>query len=56
MGWNRMRDENTDSEAYIYALAVGAGIWLGSYLWKRYHKPNRKLPPLEHRNNEDDLK
>jgi len=37
---------NGDS-ALIYALAVGAAIWLGSYLWKQYNKPNEKLPPLE---------
>ncbi len=31
----------------MYALAVGAAIWLGSYLWKQYNKDNRKLPPLD---------
>ncbi|WP_157753581.1 hypothetical protein [Ghiorsea bivora] len=55
IGWRSLRDESTEGEALIYALAAGAAIWLGSYLWKRYNKPNRKLPPLENKK-DDDLK
>jgi hypothetical protein len=47
IGWRRLHDEPSDGEAYIYALAAGAAIWLGSYLWKKYNKPNKKLPPLD---------
>jgi len=43
IGWRSLRDEPTEGEALIYALAAGAVIWLGSYLWKRYNKPYRKL-------------
>ncbi|MDX8388610.1 MAG: hypothetical protein R8M46_08810 [Ghiorsea sp.] len=36
----------SEDSALLYALAIGAGIWLASYLWKQYHKPNKSLPPL----------
>ena len=46
----------SEDSALIYALVAGAGIWLGSYLWKQYNKPNKKLPPLEDKqdNQKDD--
>ncbi|MDQ7001494.1 MAG: hypothetical protein Q9N02_02255 [Ghiorsea sp.] len=50
---NYFSSNASEDSALIYVLAVGAAIWLGSYLWKRYNKPNRKLPPLEEK---DDLK
>ncbi|MDQ6977861.1 MAG: hypothetical protein Q9M75_07095 [Ghiorsea sp.] len=53
-----MRDyfasNSSGDSALIYALAVGAAIWLASYLWKQYNKPNEKLPPLDDK--KDDLK
>jgi len=53
IGWRSLRDEPTEGEALIYALAVGAAIWLASYLWKQYNKDNRKLPPLENKKDDD---
>jgi hypothetical protein len=44
---------SSEDSALIYALAAGAAIWLGSYLWNRYNKPNRKLPPLENKKDDD---
>jgi len=46
---------SNEGSALISALVVGAMIWLASYLWKQYHKPNKKLPPLDNRQ-DDDLK
>ncbi len=43
-----------EDSALIYALAAGAAIWLGAYLWKQYNKPNRKLPPLIEKKHHDD--
>jgi len=37
----------SEDSALLYALAVGAAIWFGAYLWKQYNKPNKKLPPLD---------
>ena len=47
----------SEDSALIYALVAGAGIWLGSYLWKQYNKPNKKLPLLadkKHKHKKDD--
>lgn len=43
----------SEDSALLYALAIGAAIWLGSYLWKQYNKPNTKLPPLEKADEKD---
>ena len=43
---NYFASNDSGDSALIYALAVGATIWLVSYLWKQYNKPNQKLPPL----------
>ena len=44
---NYFASNSSEGIALIYALAVGAAIWLASYLWKQYNKPNEKLPPLD---------
>jgi len=44
---NYFASNPSEDSALMIALVVGAGIWLASYLWQQYHKPNRKLPPLE---------
>ncbi len=44
---NYFASNPSEDSALIYALAAGAAIWLGAYLWKQYNKENRKLPPLE---------
>jgi len=48
-----LASNDSGDSALIYALAVGAAIWLASYLWKQYNKPNQKLPPLEHKSKKD---
>jgi len=50
---NYFASNDSGDSALIYALAVGAAIWLASYLWKQYNKPNQKLPPLEHKSKKD---
>ena len=47
---NYFASNPSEDAALIYALAAGAAIWLASYLWKQYNKPNRKLPPLDEKN------
>lgn len=43
----RMRDDpNADSTGFMLLLIV-LGIGLGWYLYRLYHKPNRKLPLLD---------
>ncbi len=54
---NYFESNPNEDSALIYALAAGAAIWLGSYLWKQYNKPNKKLPPLadkKHKHKKDD--
>jgi hypothetical protein len=53
MGWNRFASEHSEDAAFIYALAAGAAIWLASYLYKQYNKPNKILPPLEDKKSDD---
>lgn len=50
---NYFASNDSGDSALIYALAVGAAIWLASYLWKQYNKPNQKLPPLENKKDDD---
>jgi len=44
---NYFASNPTEDSALLYAVAAGAAIWLGSYLWKRYNKENEKRPPLD---------
>ncbi len=50
---NYFASNPSEDAALIYALAAGAAIWLASYLWKQYNKPNRKLPPLVEKTHHD---
>jgi len=50
---NYFASNPSGDSALIYALAVGAAIWLSAYLWKQYNKPNKKLPPLENKKDDD---
>jgi len=54
IGWKRLEDTPTEGEALLYALAAGALIWLGVYLYGLANKENRHLPPLEEKKDTDD--
>ncbi len=51
---NYFASNPSEDGAFLYALAAGAAIWLGAYLWKQYNKPNRKLPLLDTRDTHDE--
>jgi len=53
MNSNYFASNPSEDSALMIALLVGGGIWLASYLWKQYNKPNRKLPPLQIKPNPD---
>ena len=50
---NYFASNPSEEGALVIALIVGGGIWLASYLWKQYNKPNRKLPPLDDKQKKD---